>query len=248
MLYANGVYWFEEFVYETGRVQTLDRLFEVFKHAMLQLGFDRVNFSILSDSELDMSALGFGLISTYPEDWQTHYLQNDLSRIDPVVKWATGTNRPFRWKDIERRTNLSRRQTAFLREGEAAGLYNGVGVPFSGPAFQVGGIALATSLPSAHQLSNLDLLAAYVNHFYAIYKRLVLGDRRNTPAGVKLTDREREVLIRVAHGRLNHEIAEALSVSVDTVEYHLKNIYAKLHANNKASAVAIGLTSGLFRF
>lgn len=248
MLYANGNYLFEEFVYETVRVQTRERLFDVFKHAMLQLGFDRVNFSILSDSELDPSALGFGLISTYPDDWQGHYAENDLSKIDPVVKWAIGTNRPFRWKDIERRVHLSRRQLAFLREGEAAGLYNGVGIPFSGSAFQVGGVALATSLPSAHQLSNLDLLAAYGNQFYAVYKRLVIGDRRNNLTGIKLTEREREVLIRVAHGRLNHEIAEALAVGVDTVEFHLKNIYVKLNANNRASAVAIGLTSGLIRF
>jgi NarL family two-component system response regulator LiaR len=52
-----------------------------------------------------------------------------------------------------------------------------------------------------------------------------------------LTDRERQVLALVADGRRNREIAEALRVSVKTVEFHLSNILGKLNAQSRTEAV-----------
>ena len=52
----------------------------------------------------------------------------------------------------------------------------------------------------------------------------------------KLTAREREVLELVAHGFINKEIADRLSVSVEAVRWHLKHIYAKLHVHSRTEA------------
>jgi DNA-binding NarL/FixJ family response regulator len=54
-----------------------------------------------------------------------------------------------------------------------------------------------------------------------------------------LSDRELEVLRLVADGRPNRDIAEVLSVSDNTVKYHIKNIIQKLQASNRAEAVKI---------
>jgi DNA-binding NarL/FixJ family response regulator len=62
-----------------------------------------------------------------------------------------------------------------------------------------------------------------------------------------LTAREREVLDLVVRGASNHEIAEALVVSDNTVKYHLKNILGKLHLHNRAQVVAYALRRGLDR-
>lgn len=51
-----------------------------------------------------------------------------------------------------------------------------------------------------------------------------------------LTPREEEVLRLVAQGFINKEIAEQLSVSLETVRQHLKNIYAKLHVRGRTEA------------
>jgi pimeloyl-ACP methyl ester carboxylesterase/DNA-binding CsgD family transcriptional regulator len=53
-----------------------------------------------------------------------------------------------------------------------------------------------------------------------------------------LSAREREVLQLVARGRTNEEIAEALFLSVRTVERHLSNIYVKLRVSGKAARAA----------
>lgn len=53
-----------------------------------------------------------------------------------------------------------------------------------------------------------------------------------------LTPREQEVLHLVAKGYRSKEVAEVLSVSTQTVETHLRNLYSKLHVRSRAEAVA----------
>jgi DNA-binding NarL/FixJ family response regulator len=63
----------------------------------------------------------------------------------------------------------------------------------------------------------------------------------------ELTPRERQVLELVAQGGTNAEIAEELSVSQNTVKFHMKNILGKLHVRNRAEVVAYALRSGLIQ-
>jgi DNA-binding NarL/FixJ family response regulator len=60
-----------------------------------------------------------------------------------------------------------------------------------------------------------------------------------------LTDREQEVLVFIARGFSNQEIAQELTLSVDTVKTHVKRIYAKLGARDRVHAVIAAYESGL---
>ena len=53
------------------------------------------------------------------------------------------------------------------------------------------------------------------------------------PAAETLTEREAEVLSLITHGYSGKEIADRLSVSVNTVKTHLKHVYAKLHVRSR---------------
>jgi DNA-binding NarL/FixJ family response regulator len=53
---------------------------------------------------------------------------------------------------------------------------------------------------------------------------------------VNLTPREEEILGGVARGLINKEIADELSISVETIRVHLKNIYEKLHVRCRTEA------------
>lgn len=61
----------------------------------------------------------------------------------------------------------------------------------------------------------------------------------------RLAAREMEVLLLVAAGKTNREIAEQLMLSLPTVQRHIANIYIKANARNRADATAHALRHGL---
>jgi DNA-binding NarL/FixJ family response regulator len=60
-----------------------------------------------------------------------------------------------------------------------------------------------------------------------------------------LTAREAEVLALVARGLSNAEIAETLGLSIETIRTHVKHVYMKTGARDRAHAVIIAYESGL---
>lgn len=65
------------------------------------------------------------------------------------------------------------------------------------------------------------------------------------PELAQLTDREREVLLLVARGRSNPEIADELFISPHTSKTHVNRIMVKLHAHDRAQLVIAAYESGL---
>lgn len=81
------------------------------------------------------------------------------------------------------------------------------------------------------------------------------GQKRITPEAAKelaehstdegLSPREVDVLRLIAGGNANKAIASTLSITEETVKGHVKNILAKLSANDRTHAVTIGLKRGI---
>lgn len=62
---------------------------------------------------------------------------------------------------------------------------------------------------------------------------------------ISLTKREREVLSGLVDGYSYKAIADKLNISVDTVRFHFRNIYKKLHVHSQSEAVVKALKEGL---
>jgi LuxR family maltose regulon positive regulatory protein len=60
-----------------------------------------------------------------------------------------------------------------------------------------------------------------------------------------LTDQEKRILIFLAKGVSNKEMASRLFVSENTVKFHLKHIYSKLAVTSRLHAIAIARDLGL---
>jgi len=59
------------------------------------------------------------------------------------------------------------------------------------------------------------------------------------PSSTVLTEREREVLRLLVEGFTNRAIAEALSVSVETVKSHVHNVMQKMHVKDRTQAAVV---------
>jgi DNA-binding NarL/FixJ family response regulator len=75
---------------------------------------------------------------------------------------------------------------------------------------------------------------------------LEMFTRMVTPqADYGLSDRERQILHHLVEGHTKGQIAERLDLSPHTIDGHVRNIYMKLHVNNRTGAVAKALREHL---
>ncbi len=61
----------------------------------------------------------------------------------------------------------------------------------------------------------------------------------------ELSERETELLVLIAQGRTNQEIAEQLGLTLKTVRNHVSNIFSKLQVADRAQAVIRAREAGL---
>ncbi|MFZ9855416.1 MAG: LuxR C-terminal-related transcriptional regulator [Limisphaerales bacterium] len=78
-----------------------------------------------------------------------------------------------------------------------------------------------------------------IDQFQGAGSPMVVSDR--------LSSRELEILRRVADGMLYKEVGDRLGISPHTVHNHVKNIYAKLHADNREEAIRSAVRLGYLR-
>jgi DNA-binding NarL/FixJ family response regulator len=72
--------------------------------------------------------------------------------------------------------------------------------------------------------------------------------RRSLPATTgfpELTDRETEIMLQIARGLSNAEIADELFISEATVKSHINRVFAKLHLRDRVHAVILAYERGL---
>ena len=84
----------------------------------------------------------------------------------------------------------------------------------------------------------------------SVTKRLIAEfanrpERAVDPGLAELTDREREVLVEMAKGLSNDELAETLFISENTVKTHIKRVLTKLGVRDRVNAVVMAYQGGL---
>jgi DNA-binding NarL/FixJ family response regulator len=99
----------------------------------------------------------------------------------------------------------------------------------------------------------VTLMLSFISQFGTdeVLLRLVEGkandDQLVLRTRLKLTQREAEVLLWVARGKSNRDIAEILTLSPRTVNKHLEQIFTKLGVENRTSAAALAVRTLGFR-
>ena len=113
------------------------------------------------------------------------------------------------------------------------------------PALEAGadGYLLKHATPEQLRRAMLDILNGGVPMTSGIARRVAgffrsRGQARAAETLPRLSQREQEILDLLAKGYVNKEIADQLSLSVETIRSYLKNIYEKMHVHSRTEAVA----------
>ncbi|MCB0456183.1 MAG: response regulator transcription factor [Flavobacteriaceae bacterium] len=107
------------------------------------------------------------------------------------------------------------------------------------------GYILKTSSPSEYIQAIKDVKSGGAPMSPSIASRVLQLFKLNLQPATKeeyhLTDKEKLVLQQLVEGKSYKMIADGLTISVETIKTHMKNIYAKLHVHSSTEAVAKAL-------
>lgn len=242
---------FEDYVTKANQARTPDELFEIYAHTVRQHGMDRVLLGLLTDhSDIGETEI-IRFYHYYPADWMRYYFEKQMHLTDPVIMYGPFAEGCFRWDEIGKAMKLNRAQQSCLDMGREAGLYNGLCTPLRGAGGALAGMGLASSVEKDGFDGKTDLITAYGNHFYTVYRRLAAQARGVgavvPAANIVLTRRERDILSWLARGKSRNDIGEILCLSAHTVDFHQRNIFRKLGVNSTVLAVARALSYGLIQ-
>lgn len=223
---------------DTGR--TVDEVFVTIEGASRALGFEFCAYGLRLPTS--MSNPRTVMLSNYPLEWQTRYASAGYLAVDPTVAHGRQSQTPLVWSHavFESTPHLwDESQAAGLRFGWAQSSLDAVGVG--------GMLSLARSNEplSALELASQEVKMRWlVNISHLALSRLFVSElvRESQP---DLTGREIEVLKWTADGKSSSEIADLLSISENTVNFHIKNSVAKLRTANRTAAVVRAAMLGL---
>jgi two-component system nitrate/nitrite response regulator NarP len=118
-----------------------------------------------------------------------------------------------------------------------------------GPEGDLDLVRRAMAAGAAGFCSRSDLQQQLVNTAYAVaqgqmvFPFIDVRALKHDPA-TELTTRERALLSALARGLANKDLAAELGISVNTVKFHLRNLYDKLGVNSRAQAIAFYYSTG----
>lgn len=183
--------------------------------------------------------------TTYPQEWISHYLLNNLMAIDPVVRHAKEASEPFFWSDI----TLSTSEKRIMGEAAEYGLSL---VGYTVPTYDVGPYRGLFSITAAPELDDAGWSQFITDNKAEIAK---LGYRIHGFAreeidpydgyAINLSRREIECLQYIAAGKTHTDMAAILGISEHTVRSYCRALRLKLNCSTLAQAVAKACSMGL---
>lgn len=214
-------------------------IFRRVEDASLALGFEHVAYGFQSPTPF--SSPKITLLNNYPESWQERYAQAGYLQTDPTVAHGRRSLEPILWTDqvfADAQSLWDEARAHGLRVGWAQSSLDGLGT---------GG--MLTLSRSCQSLTPQELDAKQLKMRWLVQvTHLALSQLlrcKPTKGSHTLSGRELEILKWSADGKSAQDIADILSVSKNTVDFHIKNSVTKLQAPNKTAAVVRAALLGL---
>ncbi|HTI67113.1 MAG TPA: autoinducer binding domain-containing protein [Caulobacteraceae bacterium] len=215
---------------------TVSKAVAVFERAIEPFGVRLYRTGVVANPQRGL--IEAAIVSNWSEEWAQLYRGRRAFTFDPVVA-AARRGEGFFWRDLEPSARPEGRE--LMRDAREIGMVDGFTVVRAPPG------ELKTTVNMAGDGLDWSELEQGTVSFVAsalMSRMLHLRDVQLKPAVQALSLREAEILSHAAAGHADRAIAQALSLSYETVHFYWKSIRRKLGAADRANAVAVGLWSG----
>jgi LuxR family quorum-sensing system transcriptional regulator SolR len=236
---------FEDYVERSHRAITISDLTGLYSEAIAESGYENGLLSSLRGPRVEHVAW-FDI----PPGNIRAYVERRWECIDSMLACSLRVCRPFIWTDAAgaraaERSDPSRPMSGESRNNDEPNGEWGIAFPFHAPGQRLDLMSIKRCGTAPADPANSALLHAISFHAWTRYLELAQERFLLEASGVALTARELEILDWCKKGKTRPEIAQILSISPKTVEFHLANVMNKLGASNQTAAVVIALQRGL---
>ena len=187
------------------------------------------------------------MLNAWPDGWFERYVQQNYVHVDPVIHRTKMSDEAFVWSEALAGKPISRASQRVMNEATEFGMMDGYSVPLH----SVGGFqAIVTFGARKVDLSNEQRGALHIISIYAhnrLRNFLAEATDRRAAAAVKVTPREREVILWCSGGKTNWEIGQILGISEKTVQHEIASASRKLNSVNRAQLIAESIRLGIIR-
>lgn len=210
-----------------------------------KFGFSNITYFFLSSKAVTGSP--GKLLTTYAEEWQSHYFAMDYDEIDPIIWTSMRSFLPVDWTLVPKPTRKSQQ---FFGEAMEFGVSDqGITIPVRGPSGETALVSLNPEIGQSDWPAYLKYIKPDIIYFAHLLHKAVL-DKTERPAqfgSIRLTAREKIALQFAALGKTSKDTATVMEISERTVETHIANAAIKLQACTKTQAVARAIAAGLIQ-
>ena len=230
----------ENFIIATQSAQTSQQVAALLAEAVLDDGYENLAVVTMAPHRLHREPW-----RQVPPHFAECYESKRWHVIDPILQRARLSALPFSWIDLETETALSPAQIRMLAEMRELGIQSGLTVPFHGPRGACDVISVSKRSGKPTQPMRHPIVAAVMATAWQRHLELTdIGARGEFPLA-KLTAREFECLDWLKSGKTSSEAALLMGISRKTVEFHVGNLFRKLGANDRVSAVVKAIRLGI---
>ncbi len=223
--FVRVTYRFEDFVHQSLEARCETELLGHLTKALEQQGYEQIVFAIFNEPDISAASHSFGYYEHAVEEWNRLYTESDYVRIDPVVRAVKAGAKAFTWDDLPKFFSMTRPQQQYMSLVGELGMHQGMAVTLAGGR---AGVGLSTADKSDRRPGDVAMASAICTHFYQAFRDLKSCTTSPAVGPESLSIKEREVLIWVAAGKTDFEIAQILDISQSTVDAHLRSVFRKL--------------------
>jgi DNA-binding CsgD family transcriptional regulator len=240
-----------KFLTDMNSEQDIDKSFQILSKSCENVGLNRIVYSLITPHDTIGMNAGHAIVGNYPEDWMQYYQKKRYVQIDPVIKYIKQKEGIFKWEDLINLNMISNQKEKILMdEACEAGLNSGLGLSLKNYHGEIVGMGFASSEKGVIlDYTTQQFILLVSKQFDLNFKAILLNkNKKNIPYNeyqYNITSKQKDILCWIAKDKKYNEIASIMNISENTVLYHIKEIFKRLHVHSQMSAVLKAIKLGI---